>query len=166
MSVDIKQICTAALQAFPPHKGEVTDACHQHAHRLFTKALSAARKSGTWDESLTNPMRDELDVVLPKLAKRFRPITRNGPTRKAPKREAPPPPPDAVTLKREAAEIISGAFSAPFDGSEARADVLCARAKGVAEEYLKNRRVSQVQHWIMKRFIAKTIAKYRKDLMR
>ncbi len=157
---DIDALAREACETSPGNP----DFAWQLAQRQLTKALT---ERDDLDATARQDLRDALNARLkwhceriaaepPQHADSIKPVSE--PHQNAVK-------PDPVT-DQDVDHVIAEAFSAPFDGSEARLDVLEARARGLLDQLLEDRKTGFWERQSWRRTLRRKAREMRAEMMR
>jgi len=159
--IDLKAIAETALEAFPAAPDGM-DPAGNYAQVMLTKEITRLGKAGvSIDADRAQAWRAELEALVAEMGKTF------VPTR--PVEE--PPAPSVHKAPRSAPEIdldwlVADAFSAPYDGTVERAQVLATRARGNLERALDREDFGWLRRRSLMREGERLIAKYMDELER
>ena len=157
---DIETIAREACETSPGNP----DFAWQLAQRRLTKALSGR---DDLDAAARQDLREALDARVkwhagritaepPQHADSIKPVSE-------PHRDGVKP--DPVT-DQDVDRVIAEVFSAPFDGSEARLDVLEARAEGLLDQLLSDRKTGFWERQSWRRILRRKAQEMRAEMMR
>ena len=153
---DIDAIAREACEPSPANP----DFAWQLAHRRLTKALSGR---DDLDRGAREKVRNALDARLEHYADRIKPDPK--PHQDGIKTDRKPPPRLPLT-ESDVDHLVGRCFSTTFDGSEARLDVLEARAKAFLDQAFADHDSSAYDQQRLRRHFARQVADIRSEMMR